>query len=183
MKRLLTAVTLSTLGCSLVTVKQDPFPPITIKADAPAVPEPPPVEEPPERVVVTAKAIKITEKIQFAVDSAKIEAASFDLLNEIAKVMSENKHITKVQVEGHTDSDGGAKYNRKLSDKRSKSVVAYLVKAGVDEGRMVAKGFGLEKPIETNDTREGKEANRRVEFNILEQGAKMEDKAKKEEGN
>ena len=170
------------MGCSLVTVKQDPFPAMTVKADAPAAPEPP-KEEPPERVVVTAKAIEITEKIQFAVDSATIRPASFDLLNEIAKVMIENKHITKVQVEGHTDSDGGARYNLKLSDRRAKSVVAYLVKAGVDESRMVAKGFGLEKPIATNDTREGKEANRRVEFNILEQGTKTDDEPAEEEGN
>ncbi len=179
MKRLLLAVApyslvalCTSVGCGLVTVKQDPYSKMTINADAPA---PPPPRQEEKRVEVTESSIVINEKIQFAFDSAVIEEASFDLLNEIAEVMQANTHITKVQVEGHTDSTGGAGYNKKLSNQRAKSVVAYLTKAGVDKSRMVSKGFGLDKPIASNDTDEGKEANRRVEFNILEQSSKEDD--------
>jgi len=152
------------MGCSLVTVKQDPFPTMTVTADAPE-PEPPPPEEP-KRVEVTGEQIKIKEKIQFALGSATIEEASFDLLNEIAKVMTDNAQITKVQIEGHTDASGSKRVNRKLSAKRAKSVVAYLVKAGIDKNRMVAKGFGPDRPLEGLEPND--EAHRRVEFNILE---------------
>jgi OOP family OmpA-OmpF porin len=77
-----------------------------------------------------------------------------------------------VQVEGHTDSTGSAKINKKLSRERAESVRAYLVKKGVEDKRLVALGFGPERPIADNATPEGQEANRRVEFNIVKQGPK-----------
>jgi len=156
---------LSLSACSLVTVEQKPFSPLQISA----APPPPPPEEP-KRVEVTGDAIKIADKIQFEYNSADIKEESFGLIDEIAAVLKDNARITKVDVEGHTDSSGSARYNRKLSLKRAKSVVAYLVDKGIDAGRLEAKGYGAEKPIAPNDTDEGKDANRRVEFNIVEQG-------------
>jgi outer membrane protein OmpA-like peptidoglycan-associated protein len=76
-----------------------------------------------------------------------------------------------MQVEGHTDSSGAAGHNKELSQKRAESVRAFLVKEGVSGKRLVAKGFGPDKPIADNATDEGKEKNRRVEFNILKQGS------------
>jgi len=67
---------------------------------------------------------------------------------------------------------GSAGINRKLSQQRAESVLKYLSGKGVVASRMVAKGFGPDKAIATNDTEEGKEQNRRVEFNILKQGPK-----------
>jgi len=72
-----------------------------------------------------------------------------------------------VEVQGHTDSDGSASYNRKLSDSRANSVRKYLVDAGIDGERLQAKGYGEDTPIDTNATSEGKERNRRVEFKII----------------
>jgi OOP family OmpA-OmpF porin len=149
-------------GCGLVTVQQSPFPPLGIQAKRPA--------GPPPRVVLTPSSIQIADKVQFGFDSADILPASFDLLKEVAGVLEKNQQIEKMQVEGHTDSSGSASHNRELSQKRAESVRAYLVKAGVPSKRLVAKGFGPDKPIADNNTDEGKEKNRRVEFNILKQG-------------
>jgi len=125
---------------------------------------------PAQRVALGAKKIEIYDKVFFETGSAKIKEESNTLLDEIAEVLTENARIKKVQVEGHTDNVGNARFNTKLSEQRAQSVVDYLVGAGVEEERLVAKGFGPEKPIADNDTDEGKAENRRVEFNIVEQG-------------
>ena len=91
------------------------------------------------------------------------------MLDEITDVIKKNPHIKKIQIEGHASSEGNAAYNKALSDRRAKSVMKYLVDHGIEAARLTAKGFGSEKPIATNDTEEGREQNRRVEFNILEQ--------------
>lgn len=152
------------MGCSLITVKQDPFPPLEVRADRPAAP--------PARVVLTASSITIGDKVQFATGSSQILPVSFSLLDEVAKVLADNPQIEVLQVEGHTDSTGTAAINRKLSQQRAESVMTYLASKGVAAGRMKAKGFGPDKPIADNNTDEGKEKNRRVEFNILKQGPK-----------
>jgi len=78
--------------------------------------------------------------------------------------------IKKIAIEGHTSSEGSDKYNLKLSDKRAKAVMEYLVtKGALEKGMFTAKGFGEGKPIADESTEEGKEKNRRVEFNIVEQ--------------
>lgn len=72
----------------------------------------------------------------------------------------------KAQIHGHTDSTGPAVYNQSLSDKRSASVVRYLVSHGIDRKRLISKGFGESKPVSTNSTREGRKLNRRVEIHF-----------------
>lgn len=151
-------------GCSIVTVVQQPFPAMQIRAK-----RPPPA---PPRVVLTPSSIQITEKIQFAFDSAEILPVSHGLLGEIASVMKENPQLELVQIEGHTDITGKADYNRKLSQRRAESVRDFLVKYGIDKGRLACKGFGPDRPIADNAADEGKEKNRRVEFNIVKQGPK-----------
>jgi len=165
MRHLLFGAALSAgVGCSLITVKQDPFPPLEVRADRPAAP--------PARVVLTASSITIGDKVQFATGSSQILPVSFSLLDEVAKVLTDNPQIELLQVEGHTDSTGTAAINRKLSQQRAESVMSYLASKGVGAGRMKAKGFGPDKPIADNNSDEGKEKNRRVEFNILKQGPK-----------
>jgi OmpA-OmpF porin, OOP family len=145
-------------------VQQDPFPTLEIRAD-----RPPPAAP---RVVLTASSITIGEKVQFATGSSQILPVSFGLLDEVAKVLADNPQIELLQIDGHTDSTGTAAVNRKLSQQRAESVMSYLGSKGVAGGRMKAKGFGPDKPIADNSTDEGKEKNRRVEFNILKQGPK-----------
>lgn len=155
---------LLTAGCSLVTVKQEPFHPLQVTAKAPP-PKPP-------RVVLTESSIQIKEKVQFKLGSAELLPESFPLLDEVAQVMIDNPQIERVQVEGHTDTTGSAGINKKLSRARAESVRTYLVGKGIEGSRLVAKGFGPDRPIADNSTPEGQEANRRVEFNILKQGPK-----------
>lgn len=146
---------------------------LVITGDPPAPPPEPKPEPPPppkaKRVEVTADKIVIREKIQFDLNKATIKPESHGLLDEIVDVFKENAHIKKVSIEGHTDNQGADAYNQKLSDQRAKSVLEYIVGKGIDAKRLTAKGFGESKPIATNDTEEGKEQNRRVEFMITEQ--------------
>jgi len=119
-----------------------------------------------KNIIIKDKKIELKQKIFFATNKAKILSRSFDLLNEVASALTDKPEI-RVRIEGHTDSRGSDRYNRKLSDRRAKSVRMYLIKRGVDPSRMVSVGYGEERPIADNDTEEGRELNRRVEFFIL----------------
>jgi len=151
-------------GCGGV-IKFADSTPIAIRGPAPAV------AEVPKRVEVKADRIEITEKIQFELDKADIKSESHGLLDEIVQVMRDNPQIKKVDVNGHSDSDGADNYNMDLSARRAKAVVAYLTGHGIDAARLNSKGFGETKPIADNETSAGKEKNRRVEFLIVEQAA------------
>lgn len=117
---------------------------------------------------VEAGQIKIIERVEFATDSAKLLSSSDEILNAVLQVFSEHAEITKVSIEGHTDNRGGAAHNKSLSQRRAQSVVKWLQKHGVDKKRLSSKGFGLEKPIDSNDSDDGRQRNRRVEFQIVQ---------------
>ena len=143
--------------------------PLTVTGTPPAPPPPPPEPEPAPRVEVRDNKIQINEKIQFEYAKANIKEESHSLLNEVVSVIKANPHIKKIAIEGHASSEGNADFNRTLSDNRAKAVRTYLVSQGIDEAMLTAKGFGSDTPIASNDTEEGREKNRRVEFNIVEQ--------------
>lgn len=156
MRNVALVIVISALGASgckvAVSLGRTEFAPLSITAKAPA----------PKKV----EKIEIPEKIQFDTGKATILKRSHAVLDGVAKVMQDRPGI-KVQVEGHTDSVGEAEKNRVLSQKRAESVVKYLVGKGIDSGRLTAKGFGPDKAVATNDTPEGRESNRRVEFTIV----------------
>ncbi len=87
-------------------------------------------------------------------------------LQRILKLMQKYPTL-EIEVSGHTDNIGGEEYNKSLSQRRAKSVVSYLVKHGINAKRMIAKGYGFSKPIESNDTDEGRRKNRRSEITII----------------
>ncbi len=130
--------------------------------------EPPPPEPPPERVVVKDEKIEINEKVQFETASATLKKESESLLDDVAKALSDHPEIKRVRVEGHTDSRAGDRYNKKLSKARAEAVKDYLVSKGIAGKRLIARGYGEEKPIADNKTDEGRFQNRRVEFTILQ---------------
>lgn len=101
--------------------------------------------------------------IKFRTASADIEQDSEGLIADLAKVLQSCPGV-KVEVGGHTDNVGEPDMNKELSLARAKSVVEALGKAGVASDRMSAAGYGDERPIATNDTREGRAQNRRTEF-------------------
>ena len=126
----------------------------------------------PARVVLTESNISIMDKVQFETGKADLKEVSHSLLDEVAKMLKDNPQVELISVEGHTDSTGSPDFNRKLSQDRAESVAKYLTSKGVKAARMEPKGFGPDRPIADNETDAGREANRRVEFNILKQGPK-----------
>jgi outer membrane protein OmpA-like peptidoglycan-associated protein len=98
-----------------------------------------------------------------------ILAASDELLNQVANVLREHQEIVKVEVQGYTDNRGTAPRNLKLSQRRAAAVVKWLTTAGgIVDDRLSSKGYGIEEPIADNDTEQGRQKNRRVQFKILQ---------------
>lgn len=122
----------------------------------------------PTRVQVERTRIVITEQVFFDFDRATIRSESFGLLDEIAQTFRDHPDILKVRIEGHTDSDGDALYNLRLSQGRAEAVVAALIERGVEPERLEAVGYGEDQPIASNAEEGGKAMNRRVELNIIE---------------
>jgi outer membrane protein OmpA-like peptidoglycan-associated protein len=138
---------------------------VTFKSPEPE-PEVPKVEVATSHATLTGDHIIIDDKIQFEYDSAEIKPVSYEILDDVAKLMSENPQIEEVDVIGHTSSEGSKKHNDKLSADRAAAVKKYLVDKGIDAARLISEGKGPSEPIADNDTDAGKEANRRVEFKI-----------------
>ena len=112
--------------------------------------------------------IKTGKKITFATSKADIRGdQSFDLLNSLASAAKQCASF-RINVEGHTDSDGSDEYNQRLSEARANTVVAYLTENGIARERMQAIGLGEAKPIGDNTTNEGKARNRRIEFVVTQ---------------
>lgn len=106
----------------------------------------------------------VTHGILFDVNSDRVKPESYGALKEISSVLSENADV-KVQIVGHTDSDGEAAQNLDLSKRRAAAVRTVLISQfGIDGGRVTIDGKGETEPIDKNETAPGKANNRRVEF-------------------
>ena len=105
----------------------------------------------------------VTHGILFDSGSDVIKPESGPTLRSIQALLVEDPAL-RFSIEGHTDDVGGAKANGPLSERRAASVKTWLVKQGISEKRLETKGFGSTKPIDKNDTAEGRANNRRVEF-------------------
>lgn len=106
------------------------------------------------------------KNIYFDFDKTTLKSESFVELDKVVEFLKTNSQIT-IEIAGHTDNKGSDVYNETLSQGRSQSVVNYLIEKGIDSSRLQAHGYGEAKPIETNDTEEGRANNRRVEFTVL----------------
>ncbi len=106
------------------------------------------------------------KNIYFDFDRTTLKPESFVELNKVVDFLKQNAKVS-VEIAGHTDSKGSDEYNLNLSQGRSQSVVDYLISQGIDAARLQAHGYGETKPIDSNDTDEGRANNRRVEFTIL----------------
>jgi OmpA-OmpF porin, OOP family len=121
------------------------------------------------QAIVKNNQIVIIDQVKFATGSARILPASNGILTAVMKILVDHPEIKKVSIEGHTDNKGAAAMNKRLSGARAASVVAWLTTKGIEAARLSSVGYGLEKPIDTNETDEGRQNNRRVEFHIVEQ--------------
>jgi len=108
------------------------------------------------------------EQVHFETGKAVIKEDSFQLLKDVAKVLVENPHIRRVEIQGHTDNVGNPKKNLQLSQDRADAVRAFLIGQGVAADRLLSVGYGDTKPVADNKTEQGRAANRRVEFVIVE---------------
>lgn len=110
----------------------------------------------------------VLRNIYFDFDKATFKVESYDELNKLENLLSRNPNM-KVEISGHTDNIGYKAYNKYLSQKRANAVVGYLKNKGIDARRIVARGYGENRPLASNDNEfEGRSLNRRVEFKILE---------------
>ncbi|MDX1756534.1 MAG: OmpA family protein [Marinobacter sp.] len=104
--------------------------------------------------------------VTFEFNSDRLTANARDILNRAAEALKGQTDLS-VELAGHTDSVGSDSYNLELSQARADSVRNYLIEQGVDPGQMTAVGYGETQPVRSNDTEEGRERNRRVEFNVI----------------
>ena len=105
----------------------------------------------------------VTHGIHFDVNSATLKPESMGVINDVVNYMKLHADL-KLEIDGHTDSDGGDELNQELSEQRAASVKEAIVSGGIDATRLSTKGYGASKPIAANDTPENKAQNRRVEF-------------------
>ncbi len=109
----------------------------------------------------------VLNNIFFETGKATLSIQSKVELEKAVELMKTNPSMT-IEVGGHTDNVGDDGFNMKLSHDRARSVMDYLIKAGIPAARIQAKGYGESNPVATNDTEEGRKSNRRTEFIILE---------------
>ena len=117
-------------------------------------------------VAIGQDKIELVDRVYFRTNRNTIQRRSFALLDNVAAVLQSHPSV-RVRIEGHTDDRGDDTYNKNLSQSRADQVMRYLVRKGVDASRLESVGYGEEQPLESNDTNEGRAANRRVDFNII----------------
>lgn len=108
----------------------------------------------------------VLDGVLFTPGSDKLTDDAQVVLNDAADALLSNPDVA-IEVQAHTDSQGAANYNLDLSKKRALSTVRYLMLRGVPSEQLQARAFGESKPMESNDTAEGRELNRRVEFHVI----------------
>ncbi len=104
--------------------------------------------------------------ILFDTGKSTLKPAATAVFVDIIRILNEYP-TARFSVEGHTDSQGGAETNQKLSDSRANAVRDFLIAEGIGAGRLTAAGYGEDRPIANNNTRAGRAENRRVEINLI----------------
>jgi outer membrane protein OmpA-like peptidoglycan-associated protein len=158
------------LGCPKPDRDHDTVPDdVDACPDKPGAPSPDPKKNGcPGLVEVKNGVIVIFQPVFFATGKDTILSKSFPVLNAVADALKAEPEVKKVMIEGHTDNKGKASKNMELSDRRARSVMNYLIGKGVAADRLDAQGYGDSKPVASNKTSNGRAANRRVEFHIVD---------------
>jgi outer membrane protein OmpA-like peptidoglycan-associated protein len=143
-------------GYAICAALQKPPPPPPPPPPAKAAPAPPPAKE---KIVLRG--------VNFDFDKSTIRPDAKVILDEAAAILKRNPDA-RVNVDGYTDSIGTKEYNQKLSERRAAAVADYLGQQGVNRSNLTPRGFGMDNPVDSNKTKEGRAKNRRVE--LLVQG-------------
>ncbi len=116
--------------------------------------------------IQTKTEVRYIEPIYFDSNKDTIKSESYQALDEVYSIILEFPNIQSIQIEAHTDSQGKDVYNLDLSNRRAQSAKEYLVRKGVSASQIKTAGFGEVRPIDSNETADGRAKNRRVEFLI-----------------
>ena len=114
----------------------------------------------------TGKSIRL-KSIYFEYGKDELVPRSYVELNKLLKIMQEHPTLS-IEITGHTDSDGSDVFNLRLSQQRAKAVVAFLTENRISSKRLLYRGEGERVPVADNNTEDGKQLNRRVEFKVLQ---------------
>ena len=115
---------------------------------------------------VTAGSVAVLNNLFFDVDKYELKEKSSPELQKVLRFLKENPSL-RVEIGGHTDNSGSAAHNRELSEKRARSVYDFLILHEIDRARLILKGYGPDRPLASNDSEQGRQQNRRIEFRIL----------------
>jgi len=147
-----------------------PPPPAPAEPPKPAPPPPPPPEPPkpaPAPPPPAPKPVPVFESIYFNENKTNIDPVAAKVLDRDAMILKDNPNI-KVEIGGHTDFSGSEGARQKISEKRAESAKKYMMdKFNIPGDRITTKGYGSQKPIADNKTKEGRAKNRRVEFRVI----------------
>jgi OOP family OmpA-OmpF porin len=127
----------------------------------------------PEECAASVNAILGEEKITFSPGSAEIEAAALDTIDKIAGALADCGEA-RMEIGAHSDSQGGEDMNLTLSQRRADSVLNALMARRVLTSNLTARGYGESVPIADNDSEEGRERNRRIEFTLIDAGSTLD---------
>jgi outer membrane protein OmpA-like peptidoglycan-associated protein len=151
--------------------KPAPPPPPPPEPPKPEPPPPPPPPEPPKPAPAppppAPKPVPVFESIYFNENKTNIDPVAAKVLDRDAMILKDNPDI-KVEIGGHTDFSGSEVARQKISEKRAESAKKYIMdKFNISGDRLTTKGYGSQKPIADNKTKEGRAKNRRVEFRVI----------------
>lgn len=118
------------------------------------------------RLAVRLQELNTQDATLFSPDTTSLDEAGLGLLEQVAAVLAAHPGV-RVEVAGHTDTNGTPDSNLRISQQRAQAVLDRLVASGIAPDRLVAVGYGQTKPRATNDTVDGRALNRRIEFNVL----------------
>ncbi|MFP2963421.1 OmpA family protein [Myxococcus sp. 1LA] len=120
-----------------------------------------------QRVSIRPDRLELLERVSFAPGTATLQPRAQPVLDNVVEVLLAHPRLGVIAIEGHTDNRGDPDVQREVTLARAEAVRDYLVERGVPPDRLEAWGFGPDKPVESNETSQGREANRRLDLRIV----------------